>query len=261
MSDFLIQVSAEAQGSKHFKVTLKNYLDGSTIPLTTTMEVQPGDRLAWNLQVVSNGTVYNPAFQVNFFGSSGASDSSFFGQSAISAASGQTTQFLTVLALQEIVKYTVVADGFGQILDPKIQTGDGTDGIGFTPAGNMAPTYTVIWNYPDTYLYYQAGQNPAQPFPPSGLTVNLKDTVAFVANVTGDPPTQGLNAVFAFDATHFWISPFTQSQQDLPFSVPPNAINAYEVVDRIDPAGTVFSFNGQTDDGSIVSETRQFILG
>jgi len=260
MSEFLIQVSALAQGSKNFKVTLKNYLNGQTIPIDTPMEVQPGDQIAWNLMVIAGGRVYQPAFQVDFFGANGAPDSSFFGKAAVTAPGGQTTPFAHVLALQEVIKYSIFADGFGKILDPKIQTGDGTSKYGQVPLGGLMPTYTVIWNYPGANMTYQAGHGSPQHFPADGLNVNLTDTVSFVASVTGDPPSQALDAVFAFDPAHFWISPFTQSQQDLPMSVSSNPTSMFEVVDRIDRPGAVFSFNAETEDGSIRSTSYHFIL-
>lgn len=260
MSEFLIQVSAVAKGST-FSTTLMNYLNGQPIPTNTPMDVQPGDRIAWNLRVSSGGKLYQPSFTVQFFDRTGKTpDTLFFGQSTVAARGGQTTQFLTVLALQKNIEYSIVADGFGKVLDPHIQTGDGTDMTGHRPQDGQAPDYLVIWYYPDPKVTYQAGVGRELPFPPDGLPIKLTDEVAFIAAVDGPAPADPLDVSFDFDPSHLWISPFMQSTQDLPVTVPPEDLMYFEVVDRKDKPGSVFSFHAENSDGSITSDTCKLIL-
>lgn len=260
MSEFLIQVSAVATGTT-FSVTLKNYLNGQAIPTNTPMDVTPGDRIAWNLRVAAGGRLYAPSFTVQFFRRDGTTpDTSFFGQSTVAAPSAQTTQFLHVLALQELIKYSIVADGFGKVLDPHIQTGDGTDMTGHRPQADQVPSYTIIWYYPKPTITYQAGIGRELPFPPNGLSVKLGDEVAFIAAVDGPAPTDSLDATFDFDPNHFWLTPFTQGTQSLPITVPPANMRLFTVVDRKDKPGTVFSFHAENSDGSITSDTCKLIL-
>jgi hypothetical protein len=261
MSDFLIQVNAVALNNG-FSTTLKNYLrNGQPIPTNTPMEVRPGDRISWTLQVIVKGKVLQPSFRVSFFNQSGSTpNSSFFGQSTIKAPASQTTQFLTVLALQDVIEYSIIADGFGTVLDPQMQTGDGTNRQGNPLIAGQTPSFTVIWNYPDKSLSLKVAAEPTiYSFPSDGLSVKLGDTVAFTADGPNIQRAGPLQAEFSY-AGNSWISPFTQSQQGLPISIPGAPLVVFNVADNVDPAGTTFSFDAENDDGSVTSDTYQFIL-
>ncbi|HKD07219.1 MAG TPA: hypothetical protein VKB79_15050 [Bryobacteraceae bacterium] len=264
MSDYLIQVSAVALNNG-YSTTLKNYLNnGSPIPTDRPMEVRPGDRISWNLQVIVKGQIIQPAFHVHFFDRSGSTpDSSFFGQPTISAAGGQSTQFLSVLSLQGLIEYSIVAEGFGKVLDPQMQTGDGTDRKGSPVIAAQTPSFTVIWNYPTKSLSLQVGNEPTiYPFPSDGLSVKRGDTVAFVADGPDVQQAGPLEAEFVY-VGNSWISPFTQSQQGLPLSLPGAPLVLYSVSDNVDhanPNPPKFPFDAENNDRSVYSDTYQFVL-
>jgi hypothetical protein len=226
---------------------LLNYLNpGQPVPETRPMAVNPGDRVAWYLQVLNAGnpTPYTLPYQLSFTLPDGITpDSSFFGVPSLSVPAGGTSPFLDVLALPKTIKYAISVPGIGKVLDPEMQTGGGP---GHAKGPFIVPAaYTVTWNLDNNSMSYQLNGGAIVAFP-NPLPVNVGDTITFTATWAAAPPLPPMQIIFAQDPTHrLWDSPFffvsdLGNEPAAGPAVPP--IGPLTVADNADSSGTLFTW-------------------
>jgi hypothetical protein len=252
MSVNLIMVNVAVDNGK-VDVALLNYLNGT--PITKPMAVNPGDSVAWIVQVYIGNTPHALPYQVSFFSDKAktAPDTTFFGTSKLSVAGGGTSPFVSVLSLQEAIFYSISVAGIGIVLDPEIQTGNSQVLI---PAAFVPPpTYTVTWNFDNNTVWYQAGAGPMVAFM-GNLQIAVGQTIAF--NVTSANPVPPAQVAFVRSLGRLWASPFIQNNPN--YAVPTPATAPLPVADDKDAHGTVFAFNFETTDLAKIAPTCNFSL-
>lgn len=262
MSDHLIVVNVTIPPVGDITYKLIDYIGRKAIKKGEVMQLSPGDRVAWLVQVYNGGNAMPVPYTISFFTNEGAANplpanTDFFGASKLDVPETGTSPFLHVRALQRVIKYSVTIPGLGVVVDPDMQTGDGT-GQGLHTTG-VAATYTVTWSYPTTQLTCKDSSGANVPFP---VTLNFGDAVQFVATVATGPVPTNLVAAFTNGGNSTWYSPFTFKAIPLTITVSPAKPGSVLVKDKGDPAGTTFDFHGQdVVTPSNASGTYQFILG
>jgi hypothetical protein len=247
MSDNLILMRLFIAADGTQRHTLLNYLNPTVaVPENRPMSVNPGDRVAWYLQVFNAGNpnTYTLPYQVTFTLPDGTTpDSSFFGVSSLSVPAGGTSPFLDVIALPKTIKYALSVPGIGKVLDPEMQTGGGPGH--FRGPLFVSVSYTVTWNIDNNTVSYQANGGATVAFP-NPLPVNVGDTITFTAFSAVVNPLPAMQIIFAQDPTHrLWDSPFffvsdLGNEPAAGPAVPP--ISPLTVADNADSSGTLFNW-------------------
>jgi hypothetical protein len=244
---YIIMIRAVA-GPSGFQTTLTDYNTKTPISIDQPMVVRPGDTVSWFLRVQAGSNYFTPPFQVSFFQDSAKTipNTTFFGKASVHVGAGGSSDVLHVITLDGDIHYSVDAQGFGTILDPEMQTGDGTA----QHNEKTRASYTVTWNYPGPDITCVDGHGTPQTFP---VSLEEGDNVSFTAPA-GTPDSA---SIFFPAGENFWASPFALNQQSYPIAVgvnpTPNMAKDYE-----DPAGSTFSFQGIA--GAQSSDTYQFVL-
>ncbi len=175
------------------------------------IDVAPGDRVAWFVQVI-NGSNPTPAYQLVF------SDPTLFGTATVSVPGGGNSGYQTVLAFGGTTKYTLYVNGFSIPSDPEIQVNRrGTQLI----IDAAIPVFLIKWDpsAPDPVTYRRAGGsfNPM----PAVLDIDAGSIVSWQLT-TAEATTFAV--VFTPSANHL---------QQTPLSVPytTNAVPGNQKVD------------------------------
>jgi hypothetical protein len=254
MSDYLIMVNVTHTNFGR-TVTLLDYLNN--VPITGTMNLTPGDRVAWTVQTYIGNNKCALPFEVAFTDSDNGvprPNTSFFGTSSISVPAGGTSHFLPVLALQQKIEYSITVPGLGKILDPEMQTGQ--DPSSQDPDTELT-FWTVTWNTDNNTVWFQANSGVLTEFA-AGLKIGVGDKIAF--NTTSAMgPMPPIIVAFQVNPLNRWASPFFAQIGTVPANGPTNPIPPLTVLDSLDPAGSTFSFNIESEVSS--SPACVFVLG
>jgi hypothetical protein len=195
------------------------------------LKINIGDEVAWLVQIVLPGGLRPaPGYTLTF------NDSSFFGQASLGVQAGGLSPYLTVLQVQDTVKYTLAVPSAGFTLDPEIQSGPDISILKL----KLVPDIVITWDATLNSISYTGG-----------VAVNATTVGAHLNNVIEFVVTAGTGLSMVFGGTdNQWMTPFYQSGSlTLPGSgTPPSIIRPVNDSAEIDN-NAIFPFNGYVTNG------------